>query len=85
MITILRPPAWLAVFALCAAGSAHAQTVTASVTGTVRDASEALVPGATYVIETNTGRGSGPFSVPSGQNVRLPDVVVDPPPKPKKP
>ena len=46
---------------------------------------KALVPGATYVVETNSGRGSKPFSVPSGQNVRLPDVVVEPPPKPKKP
>jgi RNA polymerase sigma factor (sigma-70 family) len=45
---------------------------------------KALVPGATYVLETSLGRGSKPFSVPSGQNVRLPDVVVDPPPKPKK-
>jgi hypothetical protein len=44
---------------------------------------KALVPGASYVIETSTGRGSQPFSVRAGENARLPDVVIDPPPKTK--
>lgn len=38
-----------------------------------------LVPGATYVIESNTGESSKPFSVSSGQKAQLPDVVVEPP------
>jgi hypothetical protein len=42
-----------------------------------------LIPGATYVIETSTGQSSKPFSVPAGQKVQLPDVLIDPPPKAK--
>ena len=45
---------------------------------------KSLVPGATYVIETNQGYSSPPFSAASGQSLRLPDVVIAPP-KPKKP
>jgi RNA polymerase sigma factor (sigma-70 family) len=44
---------------------------------------KSLVPGATYVIETNQGYSSPPFSVASGQNQRLPDVAIPLPPKAK--
>jgi hypothetical protein len=42
-----------------------------------------LIPGAMYVIETSTGQSSKPFSVPAGEKVQLPDVVIDPPQKAK--
>jgi RNA polymerase sigma factor (sigma-70 family) len=44
---------------------------------------KALVPGATYVVETYAGHASKPFTVPAGQHIRLPDVVIEPP-KPRK-
>jgi hypothetical protein len=44
---------WLAACALLVAQPARAQTVTASVTGSVRDASEAVVPGATIEIRNH--------------------------------
>jgi hypothetical protein len=43
-----------------------------------------LIPGASYVVETSTLRSSKPFSVQAGQKVRLPDEVLEPPPKAKK-
>ena len=45
-----RLAVWLAVCVWLAPASAPAQTVTASVTGSVRDASEAVIPGATVEI-----------------------------------
>src|SRR5262245_49006691 len=50
-----RPLAvWLAVLSVgLGEASARAQTVTASVTGSVRDASEAIVPGATVQIRNH--------------------------------
>jgi hypothetical protein len=47
-------------------------------TGTVTV--RAMVPGATYVVEAGVDIASPPFSVGPGQHLRLPDVVVRPPP-----
>src|SRR6185369_5317029 len=50
---LARAAVWLAACAVCAPAPVRAQTVTASVTGTVRDTSEALVPGATVEIRNH--------------------------------
>ena len=44
----------------------------------------ALIPGATYVVSAGL-TSSPPFSVPAGENRRLPDVLVMSPKKPKRP